>query len=92
MLSSLWVNSGFLPLSDKLTEYIVTPCFTLCDSSLSAADLVHHVSDLQDPRLLHGVQLPEQRRLLVDVLLRRIAQTIADKKIKKHHHSEFSKV
>lgn len=43
----------------------------------SAADLVNHVSDLQDARPLHLVQLPEQRRRLVDVFLGRFALTIA---------------
>lgn len=46
---------------------------------LSTADLVHHIADLQDPRLLHSVQLPKQRRRFVDVLLRWFALPIAVK-------------
>lgn len=48
----------------------------------SAADLVHLITDVQDARLHHLVQLPEQRRGLVDVLLGRFAQTIAGKRPK----------
>ena len=47
----------------------------------SAADLVHDVSDLQDPRLLHDEQLSEQRRILVDVLIQGFAQAIAVKEV-----------
>lgn len=43
------------------------------------ADLVDDVANMQDARLLDLVQLSEQRRRLVDVLLGGFAQTIAAK-------------
>lgn len=43
------------------------------------ADLVHHVTDVQDARPLNGVQLSKEGRGFVDVPLRRFAKTIAVK-------------
>lgn len=43
------------------------------------ADLVHRVTDVQDTRPLNGVQLSKEGRGFVDVLLRRVAKTIAVK-------------
>lgn len=62
----LWLlsvlTSGLPPLSWRL---------------LSAGDLVNHIANLKDARLLHVVQLSKQWSSFIDVLLRWFAQAIA---------------
>lgn len=60
-------------------DYKVTPLLFLLFLIPLTADLVDDVADVHDARLLHLVQLSEQRRRLVDVLLRGVALTVAAK-------------
>lgn len=60
-------------------DYRVTPLLSLLFLMPLTGDLVDDVADVHDARLLHLVQLSEQRRRLVDVLLRGVALTVAAK-------------
>lgn len=75
-LLQLHLIESFLPVSNDGVN--MTARLPAC-SSPSVADLVHRVADAQDARPLDGVQLSKEGSGLVDVLLRRLAKTIAVK-------------